>query len=159
MGVGIEDLAQALYDAPDILPKLRVYYIGGPNKKWGANAYQYIAKHHRALWIIEANATYRGWFVGGNQQGEWGNRAFVRRHVAGHGALGEFFNKQLSGTIKMGDTPSVAWLLKGNPDDPAKPGWGGQFLRAWERPTARSTRITTRKIAWKSSASWSSRSP
>src|SRR5687767_6911003 len=28
---GIEDLAQALHDAPDILSKLRVYYIGGPN--------------------------------------------------------------------------------------------------------------------------------
>ena len=26
---GIEDLAQALHDAPEILPKLRVYYIGG----------------------------------------------------------------------------------------------------------------------------------
>ena len=39
---GIEDLAQALHDAPDILPKLRVYWIGGPNKKWGPNAYQYI---------------------------------------------------------------------------------------------------------------------
>ncbi len=36
--VGIEDLAQALHDAPDILPKLRVYYIGGPNKKWGPDA-------------------------------------------------------------------------------------------------------------------------
>ncbi len=32
----LEDVAQALHDAPDILPKLRVYYIGGPNKKWGA---------------------------------------------------------------------------------------------------------------------------
>ncbi|HRY50548.1 MAG TPA: DUF1593 domain-containing protein [Candidatus Paceibacterota bacterium] len=142
---GIEDLAQALYDAPDILPKLRVYYIGGPNKKWGANAYQYIADHHGALWIIEANATYRGWFVGGNQQGEWGNREFVRRHVVGHGAFGEFFNQQLGGTIKMGDTPSVAWLLRGTPDDPSKPGWGGQFVRAWERPTSRSNRITTQE--------------
>ena len=43
---GIEDLAQALHDAPDILPKLRVHYIGGPNKKWGPDAYQYIADHH-----------------------------------------------------------------------------------------------------------------
>src|SRR5699024_10609171 len=60
---GIEDLAQALYDAPDILPKLRVYWIGGPNKKWSPDAYQYIADHHPELWIIEANATYRGWFV------------------------------------------------------------------------------------------------
>ena len=70
---GIEDLAQALHDAPDILPKLRVYWIGGPNKKWSPDAFQYIAMHHPKLWIIEANATYRGWFTGGNQKGQWGN--------------------------------------------------------------------------------------
>ena len=87
---GIEDLAQALHDAPDILPKLRVYFIGGPNKKWSVDAYQYIATHHPRLWIIEANATYRGWFVGGNQEGQWGNKAFVAAHVAGHGAPGRF---------------------------------------------------------------------
>ena len=28
---------------------------------------------------IEANSTYRGWFIGGNQAGEWGNTAFVAR--------------------------------------------------------------------------------
>ena len=61
---GIEDLAQALHDAPDILPRLRVYWIGGPNKKWSADAYQYVVDHHPELWIVEANATYRGWFVG-----------------------------------------------------------------------------------------------
>ncbi len=142
---GIEDLAQALHDAPDILPKLRVYYIGGPNKKWTPDAYQYIATHHPTLWIIEANSTYRGWFVGGNQSGEWGNKEFVTRHVAGHGALGDYFNTHLGGTIKMGDTPSVAWLLHGTPDDPSKPGWGGQFVRAWERPYARFDWISTTK--------------
>ena len=57
---GIEDLAQALHDAPDILPKLRVHFIGGPNKKWSPDAYQYIVTHHPALWMIEANATYNG---------------------------------------------------------------------------------------------------
>ena len=41
---GIEDLAQALHDAPDILPKLRVYFIGGPNKKWSPDAYHYIER-------------------------------------------------------------------------------------------------------------------
>ena len=74
---GIDDLAQALHDAPDILPKLRVYFIGGPNKMWSVDAYNYIEQHHPALWIIEANATYRGWFTGGNQAGEWDNTAFV----------------------------------------------------------------------------------
>lgn len=131
---GIDDVAQALHDAPDILPKLRVYWIGGPNKKWGPDQYQYIIDNHPDLWIIENNATYRGWFVGGNQSGQWGNREFVQQHIAGKGALGEFFDTQLEGVIKMGDTPSVAWLLKGNPEDPSQPGWGGHFVRAWERP-------------------------
>jgi hypothetical protein len=131
---GIEDLAQALHDAPDILPKLRVYWIGGPNKKWSPDAYQYIVEKHPELWIIETNATYRGWFVGGNQEGQWSNTGFVEKHVEGHGALGAFFATQLGGEIKMGDTPSVAWLLKGTPEDPSQPSWGGRFVRAWDRP-------------------------
>ncbi len=139
---GIDDLAQALHDAPDILPKLRVYFIGGPNKKWSVDAYQYIVTHHPQLWIIEANATYRGWFVGGNQNGEWGNKAFVTTHVAGHGALGDFFAAQLGGSLKMGDSPSVAHLLHGTPEDPSQPSWGGRFVRAWKRPHAVLRRIT-----------------
>lgn len=144
---GIEDLAQALHDAPDIEDKLRVYWIGGPNKKWAPDAYQYIVMHHPDLHIIESNSTYRGWFVGGNQQGEWGNQSFVTTHVAGHGALGDFFATQLGGTIKMGDTPAVGWLLYGTPTDPAQPGWGGQFVRAWPRPHAVFERMTSRHDA------------
>ncbi|MBW3628646.1 MAG: DUF1593 domain-containing protein [Gemmatimonadetes bacterium] len=139
---GIEDLAQALHDAPDILPKLRVYFIGGPNKKWSADAYQYIATHHQRLSIIESNATYRGWFVGGEQRGEWGNSAFVAAHVAGKGALGRFFAIQLGETVKMGDTPSVGWLLSGRPEDPWQPGWGGRFVRAWDRSQSTFRRLT-----------------
>jgi len=120
---GIDDLAQALHDAPDIMPKLRVYFIGGPNKMWSVNAYNYIEQHHPRLWIIEANATYRGWFTGGNQSGEWGNTAFVATHLAGRGALGDFFATLLSGTIKMGDSPAVVYLLHRAPEDPSQPGW------------------------------------
>jgi len=130
---GIEDVAQALHDAPDILPKLRMYWVGGPNKKWGPHQYQYVVDNHPNLWIIEVNSTYRGWFTGGNQDGQWGNTEFVKQHVAGKGALGEFFDTQLEGTIKMGDTPSVGWLLRGTPEDPSQPSWGGHFVRAWER--------------------------
>jgi hypothetical protein len=132
---GIEDLAQALHDAPDILPKLRVYYIGGPNKKWGPDAYQYIAANFPNLWIIESNATYRGWFTGGNQEGEWSNESFPEKHIKDKGALGTFFMTQLGSSIKMGDTPSLAWLLNSpNPEDPTLPNWGGQYVKAWERP-------------------------
>jgi len=141
---GMEDLAQALHDAPDILPKLRVYWIGGPNKKWSPDAFQYIATHHPKLWIIEANATYRGWFTGGDQQGQWGNKQFVQQHITGQGALGDFFNSQLGSTIKMGDTPSVGWLLTGTPEDPSQPSWGGHFVRACQRPYFRFDRFTTK---------------
>ena len=140
---GIEDLAQALHDAPDILPKLRVYFIGGPNKMWSVDAYNYIEENHPKLWIIEANATYRGWFTGGNQTGEWGNAAFAAAHLAGRGALGDFFMTQLHGTIKMGDSPSVGWLLRGTPNDPSQPGWGGRFVRIWDGRKSVFDRLTT----------------
>ncbi|WP_407083116.1 nucleoside hydrolase-like domain-containing protein [Paenibacillus aurantius] len=130
----LEDLAQALHDDPGIQDKLRVYYIGGPNKKWGLNAYEYIRENFPKLWIIENNSTYRGWFVGGNQENDLGNDSFVANHISGHGALGEYFAKHLNGSIKMGDTPSVAYLLKGNPEDPEQPGWGGRFTKVLSRP-------------------------
>lgn len=129
---GLEDLAQALHDAPDILPKLRVYFIGGPNKKWSVDAYNYVEQNHPTLWMIESNATYRGWFVGGEQSGQWGNKEFVTQHIAGHGALGNYFSTQLKGTIKMGDTPSVARLLHGLSDDPTQPSWGGSYVPIWD---------------------------
>ncbi len=140
---GIDDLAQALHDAPDILPKLRVYFIGGPNKMWSVDAYDYIERHHPALWMIEANATYRGWFTGGTQDGSWSNRGFVTAHVAGRGALGDFFATLLGGTVKMGDSPSVAYLLHETPDDPSRPGWGGRFVRLWDGRKTTFDRLTT----------------
>jgi hypothetical protein len=135
---GIDDLAQALHDEPAIKGKLRVYFIGGPNKKWSAPAYDYIAREHPDLWIIEANDTYRGWFVGGNQSGDLGNDTFVGAQVVGRGALGNLFaGLSFEGkprtSIKMGDTSSVVYLLGKTPDDPSKDSWGGRFVRAWER--------------------------
>ena len=140
---GLEDVAQALHDAPDILPKLRVYFIGGPNKMWSVDAYDYIEQHHPSLWMIEANSTYRGWFVGGTQAGDWGNRSFVSAHVAGRGALGTYFATLLDGTIKMGDSPSVGYLLRNTLDDPSRPGWGGQFVPVWDGRKTVFDRLTT----------------
>lgn len=135
---GIDDVAQALHDDPSIKSRIRVYFIGGPNKKWSAPAFDYIARAHPDLWIIEANDTYRGWFVGGNQNGDLGNESFVSAHVKGRGALGDFFaglsfDGKARATIKMGDTPSLVYLLGKTPDDPTRDSWGGSFVRAWER--------------------------
>ncbi len=138
----IEDVAQALHDDPSIKYKLRVYFIAGPNKKWSPAAYDYIERNHADLWIIENNSTYRGWFVGGDQSGDLGNRSFVERHIRGFGALGDYFAQHLGGVIKMGDTPSVTYMM-GRPDDPSQPGWGGRFVRAWERPKRTFNRLTT----------------
>jgi hypothetical protein len=140
---GIEDLAQALHDAPDILPKLRVCWIGGPNKMWSVDAYNYVEQRHPKLWMIESNATYRGFFVGGDQSGDRGNASFVATHIARHGALGDYFATHLKGVIKMGDTPAVVYMLNGAPEDPAKPGWGGSYVRIWDGRKTVFTRLTT----------------
>lgn len=130
---GIDDLAQALHDAPSIVVKLRVYWIGGPNKKWSTTAYDYLAREHRDLWIVEANSTYRGWFTGGDQSAGLGNAAFVAAHVKGRGALGDYF-ATVAPQVKMGDSPSVAYVLGADPENPAAQGnWGGRFVRAWDR--------------------------
>ena len=127
-----------LHDDPAIKSKIRVYFIGDPNKKRFALAYDYIAREHPDLWIIEANDTYRGGFVGGNQSGGWGDDAFVARHVIGHGALGDFFaglsfDGRRRATIKMGDTPSLVYCRCKTSEDPSKDSWGGRFVRAWDR--------------------------
>lgn len=125
---GIDDLAQALHDAPDILPRLRVHYIGGPNKLWGVDAYDYVETHHPELSIIESNSTYRGFFAD-DGSGDHQVRDFIGRHAAGHGALGDFFARQLP-AVKMGDSPTVTWLLHGS-QDPARASWGGRYVPLW----------------------------
>ena len=74
--------------------------------------------------------------------GEWGNTEFVARHIAGHGALGELF-VQAKADLKMGDTPSVARLLRGASEDPSQPGWGGRFVRIWDGRKTIFNRLTT----------------
>ncbi|MBX2816681.1 MAG: DUF1593 domain-containing protein [Saprospiraceae bacterium] len=131
---GLEDLAQALHDAPEIESKIKVYWIGGPNKKWSVNAYSYIATQHPDLWFIEANATYRGWFLDEYARSDLTNRAFYRTYIQGHGAMGVAFKDYYNGEIKMGDTPSLMYLLNGNPDDPTGPSWGGSFEKLRHSP-------------------------
>ncbi len=126
---GIEDLAQALHDAPEIKKNIRVYWIGGPNKKWGVNAYSYIVANHPDLWMIEANATYRGWFMDEESPENLKGKAYYGNVIKGKGAMGKDFINYYKGEIKMGDTPSLAYLMNGNPDDPTGESWGGSFTQ------------------------------
>ncbi|SFB32360.1 nucleoside hydrolase-like domain-containing protein [Algoriphagus aquimarinus] len=124
---GIEDLAQALHDAPEIKENIRVYWIGGPNKKWSINAYSYIAEHHPDLWMIEANATYRGWFMDNDSPEDLKGEAFYENYIQDRGALGKDFINYYEGNIKMGDTPSLVYLMNGDPNNPTGGSWGGSF--------------------------------
>ncbi len=138
----LEDIAQALHDAPEIESKIRVNYVAGPNKKWGLNAYQYIRNNFPNLWIIEDNSTYRGWFNGGYMDNDYSNQTFVEKYIKGHGALGDYFYRK-GPIIKMGDTPTVAYFLKGTPEDPTEESWGGTFVPVFNRPEAYFNRDTT----------------
>jgi hypothetical protein len=124
----ITDVAQALHDDPGIKPKLRVYFISSWNRRMDPAARDYVVEHHPDLWLIEADTTFRGMYVGGLQEKDLGNREFLARHVRGHGALGNLLVAKKA-DIKMGDTPSVLYLLRGDPEDPAGESWGGSFVR------------------------------
>ena len=132
---GIEDLAQALHDAPEIKKNIKVYWIGGPNKKWSVNAYAYIAENHPDLWMIEANATYRGWFMDEDSPENLKGKVFYKNYIKGKGFMAGDFVNYYNGDLKMGDTPSLAYLMNGDANDPTREGWGGSFT-----PIKRSTR-------------------
>lgn len=130
----ITDIAQAIHDDPSIKDKIRVHFIASWNQRNDENAFRYIDQKHPDTWMIHNDTTFRGWYMGGNQDGDLGNKSFVATHIKGHGALGDYFAPLKGGKIKMGDTPTVSFLLRGTPSDPAKPSWGGQFIKKPNRP-------------------------
>jgi hypothetical protein len=126
------DVAQALYDDPTIAANMRVYSIGSRNTTNDPASRNYIYNTHPHLWWIETHSTFRGMYLGGNQSGDLSNTTFVSTHVDKHGALGNLYAAK-SRTLKMGDTPSVLYLLSplvgrvGNWDNPTSNSWGGKF--------------------------------
>ncbi len=140
---GLEDLAQALHDAPEIQENIRVYWIGGPNKKWSANSYTYIAEHFPNLWMIEVNSSYYGFFSNNQTPDIIQTSDYYDAHIRGAGHLGRDFKKYYDGEIKMGDTPSLLYLMDGDPTDPLREGWGGSFERISGSSRVVFDRVTT----------------
>lgn len=124
---GLEDIAQALHDAPEIQSKIRVYWIGGPNKKWSANCYAYIAANFPKLWIIENNSSYYGLFSNNNILDSVSNSDYYDKHIQAAGYLGKDFKNYYKGEVKMGDTPSLLYMMDGDPNNPMRESWGGSF--------------------------------
>lgn len=129
----ITDLAQAIHFYPEIKPLIRVYSIGSWNTQQDQKSRDYLWNNHPDFWWIENNTTFRGMYMGGIQDDPWGNISFVETSVKDFGAMGKlFFEKKPD--IKMGDTPSVLYLLNGNPEDPEGESWGGSFIKNPDRP-------------------------
>jgi len=129
----LEDVAQALHDAPDIAKRIRVYYIGGPNKKWGVNSYAYIAANFPDLWIIENNASYRGIITNSKDTSRFGT-GFYDYALKGAGNIGADFINYYKGIVKMGDSPSLLYMLDGDPNNPTRDSWGGSFTKMRRSP-------------------------
>ena len=47
--------------------------------------------------------------------------------MKGSGLLGEDFINYYKGIVKMGDTPSLLYMMDGDPTDPSRESWGGSF--------------------------------
>ena len=140
---GLDDLAQALHDAPEIQKMIKVYWIGGPNKKWSANSYAYIVKNFPDLWFIEVNSSYRGFFSDSSAPDSLKNDNYYDHYIRGAGYLGKAFKNYYNGNIKMGDTPSVLYMMSGDPDNPLTDSWGGSFMKISHSPRIIFHRNTT----------------
>lgn len=131
---GLEDVAQALHDAPEIQDKIKIYWIGGPNKKWSANSYSYIIKNFPALWFIEVNSSYYSLFYKNADPKIMKTTEYYDQYIKGMGNMGKDFKNYYNGEVKMGDTPSLLYLMDGNPNDPTRESWGGSFEKFTHSP-------------------------
>lgn len=124
---GLEDLAQALHDAPEIQNNIRVVWIGGPNKKWSANSYAYIVENFPNLWFIENNSSYYGFFSNNDAPDSIKSTDYYDKYIQAAGHLGKDFKSYYGGNVKMGDTPTLLYMMDGNPNNPMRESWGGSF--------------------------------
>jgi hypothetical protein len=156
----LTDVAQALHDDPSVAASIRLNYIGSSNTTADPESRDYVYRFMQEqvpdFWWIEdgilprfQHDTFRGYYLGGNQSGEWGAQAFVQTNIRGRGTNGggKFSEKlgdamplarhpgSVEGILKEGDTPTFLYLLSpvvggvGHVDDPTAPNWGGQFRR------------------------------
>lgn len=141
---GLDDLAQALHDAPDIAPRLRIHWIGGPNKKWSLPSYCYLVENFPNLWFIENNESYRG-FIANYKNPDKHHAGFYSHYVQGAGHLGADFYHYGGGRPKLGDTPTLLYMMDGDPAVPERESWGGSFEKITRSSRVVFTRATTER--------------
>jgi hypothetical protein len=150
-------VVQALFEAPDIASRIRIYSIGSTNTQHDSVSrdfvYSMMEKQFPGLWWIEngilpkwKHETFRGVYQGGIQEGEWANTRFIESNIREHGSKHGGLYKEKCGdvfpvanwpenSLKEGDSPSLLFLISpvlagiGDPDDPTQESWGGQFRK------------------------------
>ncbi|MBE0529833.1 MAG: DUF1593 domain-containing protein [Rhodospirillales bacterium] len=129
---GMTDIAQALHDDPSIAGKIKLMSIGSWNTQAEPAARDYVYNNFKNLWWVEDNSTARGMYVDDNGHE---NNSWKMSDAQGHGALGDYFYNARPWGLKMGDTPSLLYLLDSAPDnDPTVDGWGGAFVKTSHGP-------------------------
>lgn len=140
---GVGDIAQALKDDPSIAPRVRLYTIGHQEAK----ADQYMDATWRGkVWWLESLTTFRGMYATSayNRPLTGRESIWLTASKQPKGALGKYMDDLSHGLyqqgikpedqgygIKMGDTPSILFLLdpEQNRNDPTRGGWGGRYRR------------------------------
>ncbi len=153
----ITTTAQALYDAPDIADKIRIYYIGSSNTLHDTASrnfiFDFMQNEYSDLWWIEngvlprgSHETFRGIYQSGIQDGEWSYTSFIDYNIRNHGSNHKGMFEEKCGdvfpvanyppnSLKEGDSPSILYLLSpvignvGDVNDPTQESWGGQFRK------------------------------
>jgi hypothetical protein len=126
------DVAQALHDDPSIKSNLRVISLGSWNTQQDPTARNYVYQNHKDLWWIESKSTQRGMYVddSGAERNAW-----KMSDAKGHGALGDYFYEARPWGLKMGDTPSLLYLLdNADNNNPAASSWGGAYVKNGHGP-------------------------
>jgi cellulose-binding protein len=146
---GQTDLAQALWRVKnqrgeagyrDFVAKFRVYDIADQDgiADWMRKEFPHMnyLLARAAPGRDKREATFRGMYLTGDES--LTSREWVEQNVRSTGALGALYPTTTwtapnpHACLKEGDTPSWFFFLPvgGNaPNDPAKPGWGGQYRR------------------------------
>lgn len=95
----ITDVAQAICHDPSIKKQIRIYSIGSWNTVQDPHARNYLYEHHPDLWWIENNTTFRGMYIGGYKDDDFGNTSFVEYYVKNYGELGKLFWEKKKGLV------------------------------------------------------------
>ena len=154
---GLDDVAQALHDAPDIADRIRVYWIGGPNKKWSVYSYEYIVTHFPNLWFIENNSSYRG-FIGDTKVKDIFNAGYYDAFIRDAGYLGKDYAKYYKGQSKLGDTPSLLYMMEATRTTHIKNRGAAVSVKSRILPAPCSTAPPRQTTLSKCAPSWSSAS-